>query len=127
MREGPPPPEDSLEPDVRQLLREPQRLSLVAQPIVDLRRAEVVGYEVLSRFALERPRGPDQVFAAAARQGVADQLEALVIQRGFDLADQLPQNCFLSLNIDPSLLISERVAQTIGARHSISGLVFELT
>lgn len=86
---------DVPEPDIRQLLREPDRLTLVVQPIVALHRAEVVGYEALSRFRLERPIGPDRVFMAAARQGVAAELEAMVIERGFGLADRLPDNCFL--------------------------------
>jgi EAL domain-containing protein (putative c-di-GMP-specific phosphodiesterase class I) len=113
--------------DVRSLLADPERLTLVVQPIVDLRRAQVVGFEVLSRFRLEPPLGPDRVFAAAARQGLAPELEALVIGRGLALADRLPDNCFLTLNVDPSLLTSERVVAALAARSSVRGIVFELT
>lgn len=118
---------DAAEVDIQRLLAEPDRLVLVVQPIVDLRRADVVGFEVLSRFRLERPLGPDRVFAAAARQGLAAELEAMVIARAFALADRLPDNCFLSVNVDPSMLISEPVRATLDARASIAGLVFELT
>jgi EAL domain-containing protein (putative c-di-GMP-specific phosphodiesterase class I) len=115
------------EVDIRGLLADPDRLVLVVQPIVDLRRADIVGFEVLSRFRLERPLGPDRVFAAAARQGLAAELEALVITRAFALADRLPDNCFLSVNVDPGMLTSEPVRAALDARPSIAGLVLELT
>lgn len=115
------------EPDVGLLLREPERLTLVAQPIVDLRRGVVVGYEALSRFRLEHPCGPDRVFAAAARAGAAEELEARVIERGLSLAERLPDNCFLTLNVDPGLLTSERMLGLLRERPTLAGIVFELT
>jgi EAL domain-containing protein (putative c-di-GMP-specific phosphodiesterase class I) len=127
MREPAAVADDAPEVDIRRLLAEPDRLFLVVQPIVDLRRADVVGFEVLSRFRLERPLGPDRVFAAAARQGLAAELEALVIGRALALADRLPHNCFLSVNVDPSQLTSQPVRAALEARTSIAGLVFELT
>jgi EAL domain-containing protein (putative c-di-GMP-specific phosphodiesterase class I) len=127
MPEAPHPAGGPPEPDIQQLLQEPDRLTLVVQPIVDLHRAEVVGYEVLSRFRLSHPLGPDRVFRAAARQGLAAELEAMVIERGLLLAERLPENCFLSLNVDPELLTSPRVLGLVTGRTSLAGLVFELT
>src|SRR5688572_4843784 len=127
MREAVPLSGAAPEPDIRLLLAQPERLTLVVQPIVDLHRAEVVGYEALSRFRLDPPLGPDAVFRAAARQGLAAELEALVIARGLFLAERLPHSCFLSLNVDPELLTSSRVLGLLTARKSLAGLVFELT
>lgn len=116
-----------IEPDIRRLLDEPGRTSLVGQPIVDLRRGAVVGYEILSRFRLEHPASPDRVFAAAARQGLGAELEARVIERALVLAETLPDNCFLSVNVDPTLLTTERVLAALQKRPSLTGIVFELT
>ncbi|HTV25448.1 MAG TPA: EAL domain-containing protein, partial [Polyangiaceae bacterium] len=115
------------EPDIRRLLEEPGRLNLVGQPLVDLRRGDIVGYELLSRFKLDQPTSPDRVFAAAARQGLGAKLEARVIERGLVLAETLPDNCFLSINIDPTLLTTERVLAALDTRPSLAGMVFELT
>jgi EAL domain-containing protein (putative c-di-GMP-specific phosphodiesterase class I) len=127
MHEAAPGAGDAADVDIRRLLAEPERLSLVVQPIVDLRRADTVGFEALSRFRLERPLGPDRVFAAAERQGLAAELEALVLGRAFALFDRLPDNCFLSVNVDPGKLASEPVRAMLAGRESIAGLVFELT
>jgi EAL domain-containing protein (putative c-di-GMP-specific phosphodiesterase class I) len=116
-----------VEPDIRRLLEEPGRLNLVGQPIIDLRRGAVVGYEILSRFRLEHPTSPDRVFAAAARQGLGAELEARVIERALVLAETLPDNCFLSVNVDPTLLTTARVLDALQQRPSLAGIVFELT
>lgn len=99
----------------------------MAQPIIDLPRGIVVGYEILSRFRLDHPMSPDRVFAAAARQGLGAELEARVLERGLVLAETLPDNCFLSLNVDPTLLATDRVLYALELRPSLAGLVFELT
>ncbi|MBX3200266.1 MAG: EAL domain-containing protein [Labilithrix sp.] len=113
--------------DVHALLAEPSRIALVAQPIVDVRRAVVVGYESLARFSLGRPTPPDQVFAAATRAGLGAELEAAVIGRALELASAKPPNCFLTINVDPLHLVSPLVDATIDAHDSLAGIFFELT
>src|SRR4051812_25264020 len=66
-------------PDCRPLLADPEDLSLVFQPIVDLAAATVAGYEALARFP--GVAGPDAWFAAAAEAGIAAELEALAIHK----------------------------------------------
>ena len=66
-------------PDCRPLLADPDDLTLVFQPIVDLAAATVAGYEALARFP--GTPGPDVWFAAAAEAGVAAELEALAIHK----------------------------------------------
>lgn len=113
--------------DIGRILADETILTLVAQPVVDLRRAEVVGYEILSRFQLESRLPPDRVFAEAARQGLAEELEAFVVERALRLAKSVPPNCFVAINVDPDHLISPRVTEVIRRHGSLAGLVFELT
>src|ERR1700755_1738685 len=96
------PTEDS----VRAVLSDPTLLSLVAQPVVDLRNGAIVGYEALARFKLDVPTPPDVVFASAANWGFGAELEAQVVQRALKLAKTIPQNCFLAINVDPEHLTS---------------------
>jgi len=113
--------------EVRRLLSDPGRLTLVAQPIVDLRNGVITGYEALARFELEQPASPDLVFAAANGCGLGDALEALVVERALGLAVQLPPNCFLSINVDPDHLTASRVFDVIVAHGPLDRVVFELT
>lgn len=113
--------------DVRTILADPSRLTLVAQPIVDLRHCMVVGYEALSRFTLQGPARPDFVFAAATEAGLDVELEMLVLRRALELSKHRPNNCFLTVNIDPTHLESDAVWSLIESHGDLSGVVFELT
>ena len=59
--------ESELEREVDALIHSAQAPKVVFQPIAHLPQLRVVGYEALSRFSAQRPVGPDQWFAAAAR------------------------------------------------------------
>ncbi|MFO0737722.1 MAG: EAL domain-containing protein [Labilithrix sp.] len=113
--------------EVRALLAEPEKIALVAQPIVDVKRAVVTGYELLARFALGRPAPPDKVFAAAARLGLGAELEATVIARALDVAATRPANCFITINVDPLHILSTEVKALLDRPESFRGLVFEMT
>jgi EAL domain-containing protein (putative c-di-GMP-specific phosphodiesterase class I) len=93
-------------PDCRPLLAEPDDLTLVFQPIVDLAAATVAGYEALARFP--GTAGPDVWFAAAAEAGVAPELEALAIHKALAAVPALPPNTFLTVNVSPHILGSAR-------------------
>jgi len=54
-------------------------------------------------------------------------LEATALKRGLGLHAQLPQHCFLSLNVGPAWLTSEAASGRLGAHGSLSRLVLELT
>ena len=112
---------------IRLLLADERSHSLVWQPVVDLRRGVAVGYEALSRFALDRPTPPDVVFASADRFGLGAELEAIVVERALALWSDVPENCFLSINVDPEHLLSRRVFDVLASRRSLAGIVFELT
>lgn len=100
---------------------------LVLQPVVDLARGEVAGYEALSRF-----RGPLRVqaerwFAAALRLGWADELEAMVVRRAVAARRLLPARRFLTVNVTPTVLGSPALDRVLAGAGDLGGLVLELT
>lgn len=102
-------------------------LSLVYQPVVDLARGTVVGYEALARFAGPPAAPPDRWFAAAAGEGLAAQLEAAVLERALPTRLELPPECFLSVNISPNLVLDRAVQDVLAGAGDLPGVVLELT
>jgi EAL domain-containing protein (putative c-di-GMP-specific phosphodiesterase class I) len=114
--------------EIALLLAVAEKHTLVGQPLVDLQRGIVVGYELLSRFAVDRPFPvpPDRVFAAAERHGQGPALEAMVLGRGIAAAAKRPANCFVTVNVDPAHLEHPVVRAAFG-EGSLAGIVVELT
>lgn len=113
--------------DVTVLLEDPRRIAIAAQPIVDLNRGRVVGYEALARFTLDVPMAPDKVFAEAARRGIAEELEAAVVRHALEISRRTPQDCFFTINVDPLNLEAPQVQRAIREHGDLAGLVFEMT
>ncbi len=101
----------------------------VFQPIVDLQRCRVVGYEALTRFDLPgAPRvGPDRWFAEAERIGAGPELDARALRIALQHRDSLPPNCFLTLNVDPLHLLEPSVRSVFAEQHDLAGIVIEMT
>jgi EAL domain-containing protein (putative c-di-GMP-specific phosphodiesterase class I) len=112
---------------VEGVLADPSRHRLVFQPVVDLHRGIVAGYEALSRFAGPPDAGPDAWFEAAGRLGLGAELDARVLERVIRLRPELPQNCFLTVNLDPNHLVTEPVQRALADAPGLGGLVVELT
>ena len=112
-------------PDCRPLLADPDDLTLVFQPIVDLAAATVAGYEALARFP--GSAGPDVWFAAAAEAGIAAELEALAIHKALAAVPALPPNTFLTVNVSPHILGSAAVQEALATRADLHRVVVELT
>jgi EAL domain-containing protein (putative c-di-GMP-specific phosphodiesterase class I) len=112
-------------PDCRPLLADPDDLTLVFQPIVDLAAATVAGYEALARFP--GSSGPDVWFAAAAEAGIAAELEALAIHKALAVVPSLPADTFLTVNVSPHLLGSAPVQAALATRPDLRRVVVELT
>ncbi|WNV75967.1 EAL domain-containing protein [Geodermatophilus sp. DSM 44513] len=111
--------------DCRPLLADPDDLTMVFQPIVDLAAATVVGYEALARFP--GTAGPEVWFAAAAEGGLAAQLEALALVKALAAVPSLPPDTFLSVNVSPHLLGSGPVQEALATRPDLRRVVVELT
>jgi EAL domain-containing protein (putative c-di-GMP-specific phosphodiesterase class I) len=119
----------SLEAAAREALAHPGRLSIHFQPIADLRRGVVAGYEALARFASANalPLRPDLVFAAAHAAGIGAELEALAVRTALTSRAALPGNAFLTLNLGPEALLSAPVRQAVGGFGDLRGVIVEIT
>src|SRR3954463_577367 len=115
----------ALPPDCRPLLADPDDLTLVFQPIVDLAAATIAGYEALARFP--GSAGPDVWFAAAAEAGMAAELEALAVHKALATVDALPSDTFLTVNVSPHLLGSAPLQDALATRPYLHRVVVELT
>ncbi|WP_091162383.1 EAL domain-containing protein [Geodermatophilus africanus] len=127
-------------PDCRPLLADPDDLTLVFQPIVDLATVRVVGYEALARFP--GTAGPGVWFAAAADCGLAAELEALAVAKARAAVPLLPPGTFLAVDVSPHLRKdplppatrklapgpgSRPVQDALAGRPDLSRVVVELT
>jgi PAS domain S-box-containing protein len=96
----------------------------VFQPIVELPGRTVVGYEALTRFADGSP--PDEVFAEAARCGLALDLEAVTLEAVLEASGSLPANVWLNLNVSAELVLAGEPLASILRRWGWQ-IVLELT
>jgi EAL domain-containing protein (putative c-di-GMP-specific phosphodiesterase class I) len=120
------PPPDLPSPAALEVVLASGALHPQFQPIVDLARASVVGYEALARFAPPHV-SPLLWFDAARRDGRETELEALALRAALDAAATLPSNTFLSVNIGPTLLEAPPVRAVWADFPSLAGVVVELT
>ena len=120
-------PDDGWEQALARVLADAAQPRLVFQPVVDLHRGVVAGYEALARFDGFPAAPPDQWFRAATAGGVAGRLQARIIATALAARPGLPQHCFLSINLDPNLLIAPEVAEALTAAGSLGGVVIEVT
>lgn len=82
------------------------RFSIVYQPVRDLARDAVVGYEALARFSAEPQRGPDEWFAEAHNVELGHWLEILAIEKALEGLGQIPQDQYLALNVSPQTILT---------------------
>lgn len=98
------------------------------QPIVDLARGVVAGYEALGRFSHPDVVGaPDEWFGAASAHGVAAELDAAAIRAALARRGELPPDCFLSVNVEPASLLAPVVHEALATTGSLRGVVLEIT
>ncbi|TCI98849.1 EAL domain-containing protein [Aeromicrobium sp. IC_218] len=96
------------------------------QPIVDLRRGTVVGYEALARFDAAE-RNPEVWFARARELGLGAALEAAAVRSALTRRANLPVNTFLTVNVGPDVLTSPEMQEVWASAESLAGVVIELT
>ena len=113
---------------IGELLARPDLYRPAFQPILALETGTVVGYEALSRFAIEPIRAPDWWFASATRAGLGPELQALAIQRILAATAEagLPERVFLSVNVSPRYLAHPAIIAAVAALDP-SRLVVEIT
>jgi EAL domain-containing protein (putative c-di-GMP-specific phosphodiesterase class I) len=113
---------------VEAVLADPTLIRPVFQPIVDLRRSAVQGYEMLARLANDPSGTPPRWLAAAERLGMSNALEASLVAAGITAREHLPRGTYLSINVSPGALVSSDVRAVLDAAPGgLDQLVFELT
>lgn len=100
---------------------------LFFQPIVDLERSVVAGYEALSRFAGPPQASPDRWFDAAEQRGRALELELRAVERALEARPELPPNTFLTVNMTPAALLHPSAREVLERTPGLHRLVFEVT
>lgn len=88
-------------------------LSVVLQPIVDLKTGSRVGAEALSRFPREWGLGPDAVFEQAHSIGVGGELELLAVERAAASLQHMTE--YLAVNLSPGLIVDPRGQRLLGS------------
>jgi diguanylate cyclase (GGDEF)-like protein/PAS domain S-box-containing protein len=115
---------DEQREEILSVLGDPDALSMVFQPIVDLRTGRIAGYESLARFNRQPRRGPDVWFAQAQRCGLGAALEARAVELALATPGR-PPGSYLTVNLSPSSLVADEVQRVLPAR--LDELVIEIT
>lgn len=111
---------------IQAVLDDPEKLTMVFQPIVDIEREIVVGVEALARFEGELPKTPDQWFADAHLVGLGVELEMCAVAKACTSLDLLPSEWDLAVNVGPETIMSPRLTEIL-AGYDPHRIVVELT
>jgi EAL domain-containing protein (putative c-di-GMP-specific phosphodiesterase class I) len=102
-------------------------IDLVFQPIVDLARGIVAGYETLARFPGPPGMTPDVWLSTARRRGVDINIELRILMQAIEARLQAPRSCFLTVNLGPQVLLAPEWIELVDCVSSLDGLVIEVT
>ena len=81
-------------------------VSFLYQPVYDINRATVVGFEALARFTSTPMRGPNEWFADAASVGLDVALETELIARAMESFERLPDSVYIGFNVSPNIIVN---------------------
>jgi EAL domain-containing protein (putative c-di-GMP-specific phosphodiesterase class I) len=81
-------------------------ISLVYQPVFDLTKAQVIGFESLARFTTHPMRSPDAWFSDAVVVGLDVALEMKVIEQALQSFDSLPEGVYVGFNVSPNIVVN---------------------
>jgi EAL domain-containing protein (putative c-di-GMP-specific phosphodiesterase class I) len=118
------PPEDAGGPPVAHLIDRRGRCRLVYEPVADLARGTICGYEAVERFS-DAP-APEVWRGEALRRGLEPDFDAYVVSSVLHARESLPDGCFLAFNIRPGTLLREPVKRVLARAGALDGLVIEL-
>src|SRR5688500_2364987 len=111
---------------VRAVLTTGTGLRTVLQPIVDVRVAEIAGYEALTLFD-GSSASPDQWFADATASGQGAELEALALRSAAPCRAVVPDGDGLAVNVSPHRLDTPPLQEAFDEAAPLSDVVVELT
>ncbi|MDW5594971.1 EAL domain-containing protein [Conexibacter stalactiti] len=101
------------------------RCRLAYEPVADLARGVICGFEAMARFpeAMSRDRWREE----ALRRGLEPDLDVFVVDSVLAARESLPDDCFLSFNIDARTLVREPVQRALEEIGRLDRLVVELS
>jgi EAL domain-containing protein (putative c-di-GMP-specific phosphodiesterase class I) len=108
------------------VIDDPDALTIVFQPIVDLVTGEWKGVESLARFGLEPKRPPNVWFEEAWVVGLGEELELIAVRKALAEFHHLPPGMYMAFNVSPETLIRPELTKLV-AGHPLERLVFEIT
>ena len=85
-------------------------MSMVFQPIVDMRTGVPMAFEALCRISASPPRTPDLWFEDAAWHGLGLDFELKAIRLALDHLPHLPGRCLLHVNASPFVAMAPELA-----------------
>ena len=103
-----------------------ERFAIVYQPIVDIARGRVIGYEALTRFLDEPIRTPDAWFKEAAQIGLQEELELAAIRKALRGLSHFPDDTYLSINASPETILAGALDSAL-VGHPYERLMLEVT
>ena len=111
---------------IEQACQDAGAVSPIFQPMFDLERDAIWGYEVLAKI-----QGPLDVptpvwFEAAAQYGLEGALEARMVRSGLSVAERLPAGEALSVNVTPRALRSPQLRAMLDRQDRFDATVFEV-
>jgi EAL domain-containing protein (putative c-di-GMP-specific phosphodiesterase class I) len=113
---------------LQQVFAEPWRVRPAYQPIIDLERRNVWGFQVLARFISPLRATPPEWLEAAQALGMRRALELRLLQAGLDAVRQLPERCRLALPMTAETLASSEVQRVLFTQVTVMRrLVIDLT
>ncbi len=102
-------------------------MHVVYQPIYDLNRAEITGFESLARFASTPALPPDRWFIDAHEVGLGVELELMAMENGLQLLPHLGTLQDLGFNASPETILDERFDLLLAGLDQVDHLVLEIT
>jgi EAL domain-containing protein (putative c-di-GMP-specific phosphodiesterase class I) len=113
---------------LQQIFGEPWRVRPAFQPILDLERKQLWGFQVLARFISPLRATPPEWLDAADRLGLRPALESRLLTAGLGAIGDAPERSRLLLPISPSTLLEEAVQKEL-RKHvtSMRHVVLDLT
>lgn len=103
------------------------RVEMSYQPVVDMRDGRILGWEALARFP-GVPFGTEEVFEAVRGTELEIELELLCFRKAVEVADQLGDGRYLSVNLSPRAMSNPRVVDLLrSAGPLLEHLVIEIT
>ncbi|MEC4749726.1 EAL domain-containing protein [Methylomicrobium sp. Wu6] len=101
------------------------------QPIVELQKGNIVGYEALTRGPVDSlAHLADDLFGAARYYGLTEALELACLRRAIAWLKVIPEPLWIAVNLGPALFMSRKFGQFIRSADVeplLPRVVFELT